>query len=176
MTMARTIGLRMFQMKWDLPMTGVTDDATMEMMTTPRCGMPDIEVMADMPDMDTVMGRVRQKIRNRRYMIQGSKWPRDLLTYRISAYTPDLPQGQVDETIRRAFQFWSDVTPLDFRQVTNPSESVDIDVRFTPIVHGDGFDFDGAGGTLAHAFYPQYGGATHFDDSETWTIRTHSGK
>ena len=176
MTMARTIGLRMFQMKWDLPMTGVADRRTMAMMSQPRCGIADIEVMDDMPNMDTVMGKVRERIRNRRYTLQGSKWPRDQLKYRISAYTGDLPQNQVDREIRRAFQFWSDVTPLDFYQVTNPRESVDLDIRFTPIVHGDGFDFDGVGGTLAHAFYPQYGGATHFDDSETWTIGTYEGK
>ena len=79
----------------------------------------------------------------------------------------------MDEEIRKAFQLWSDVTPLDFVQVYG--EGADIDIRFAPTLHGDGFDFDGRGGTLAHAFYPQYGGDTHFDESETWTIGTHEG-
>ena len=108
--------------------------------------------------------------------VAGSRWPREQLTYRISAYTPDLPQAQVDEEIRLAFKVWSDVTPLDFTQVRDFRQQVDLDIRFTPTSHGDGYDFDGPGGTLAHAFYPQYGGASHFDESETWTIGTYQGK
>lgn len=36
---------------------------------------------------------------------------------RITQYTPDLPQSQVDTTIAQAFQIYSDVIPLDFKQI-----------------------------------------------------------
>lgn len=175
MRQARRMGIMMFQKKWHLNETGHLDRSTKRLMRMPRCGMADINTMNDMPDMSSVMGRVRERIRHRRYVPQGSKWPRDQLTYRISVYTPDLPQAQVDEEIRLAFKVWSDVTPLDFTQIHDRRQQVDIDVRFTPTSHGDGYDFDGPGGTLAHAFYPQYGGASHFDESETWTIGTYQG-
>lgn len=47
---------------------------------------------------------------------------------------------------------------------------VDIEIRFESGDHGDYDPFDGRGGTLAHARFPDGGGDVHFDDDEVWTI------
>jgi hypothetical protein len=54
-------GLKQFQLYAGIPMTGVVDDKTMEMMALPRCGMPDF-------------GRSDRTKRRKRYAIQGTKW------------------------------------------------------------------------------------------------------
>merc|ERR1711915_262623 len=51
----------------------------------------------------------------------------------------------------------------------------DIEIQFERKDHGDGDAFDGYGGTLAHAFYPLYGGDIHFDDDEDWTFDSYRG-
>jgi matrix metalloproteinase-14 (membrane-inserted) len=69
---------------------------------------------------------------------------------------------------------WEAVSPLTFTE--SPSApSVHIDIRFERYEHGDGDRFDGPGGTLAHAFFPQYGGDIHVDDTEYWTIDSFKG-
>lgn len=47
---------------------------------------------------------------------------------RITQYTPDLTQREVDATITKAFQLYSDVIPLDFKQVY--SGTADITILF----------------------------------------------
>ena len=39
-------------------------------------------------------------------------------TSRIENYTPDLPRAEVDRAIEKAFQLWSDVSPLTFTKVS----------------------------------------------------------
>ncbi|KAF2353114.1 Peptidoglycan binding-like [Trinorchestia longiramus] len=63
-----TDAVRRLQMFGHIPVTGVVDDVTRELMKRPRCSLPDI-----LPDEDT--NRVR------RYIKQGSTWDKTRLTW-----------------------------------------------------------------------------------------------
>ena len=108
------------------------------------------------------------------WFVVGSRWSSTDLTYYIAEYTPDLTVSEVDDAVARAFQLWEDVSDLTFTRVY--SSSANIVISFVPTVHGDGFPFDGPDGTLAHAFFPEFGGDAHFDEAETWTINSYAGK
>ena len=78
--------------------------------------------------------------------------PQDL-TWRLSNSNNDgLTNARVRDTMRKAFKKWSDVTNLNFKEITTGTP--DIWVRFARGYHQDPYPFDGQGGTLAHAFYP----------------------
>jgi len=154
--------IKEFQSFAGLPQTGDLDAKTVELMKTPRCGVKDI------------VGK-GATARKKRYALQGSRWKVKTLTYKISKYptTKRISTTEVDKEIRKALQVWSDVTDLAFEQ--RQSGRVHIDVRFEEGEHGDGDPFDGMGGTLAHAYFPVYGGDAHFDNSEYWTINSFKG-
>ncbi|XP_030008079.1 collagenase 3-like [Sphaeramia orbicularis] len=142
--------LEAMQAFFGLEVTGTLNNETLEVMKAPRCGVSDISEYGHFP------GR--------------PKWEKRLITYRITQYTPDLSQRQVDETIAKAFELYSDVIPLNFKQIY--SGTADIMILFKGGYHGDFYPFDGAGGVLAHANSPGrgQGGDTHFDDDENWTL------
>jgi len=154
--------IKEFQSFAGLPQTGDLDDQTVKLMNTPRCGVKDI------------VGK-GLTTRKKRYALQGSRWKVKDLTYKISKYptTNRLSVGEVDIEIAKALQVWAEVTDLTFEQ--RRSGRVHIDIRFEDGEHGDGDPFDGMGGTLAHAYFPVYGGDAHFDNSEYWTINSFSG-
>ena len=79
----------------------------------------------------------------------------------------------MDDEIKKAFDIWSKHSDLKFEE--KKTGSVHIEIRFEKKEHGDGDPFDGPGGTLAHAFFPIYGGDAHFDDQEYWTIDDYRG-
>lgn len=158
-----TKAVKDFQVFAGLNPSGELDDETVELMNTPRCGVKDN------------VGPSDNAKRKKRYALQGSRWTKDTLDWRISKYptTSRYSKSEIEEQIKKAFDVWSKHTKLKFNK--KKSGSAHIDIRFERKEHGDGDPFDGPGGTLAHAFFPQYGGDAHFDDDEYWTIDMFSG-
>nr|XP_056714848.1 matrix metalloproteinase-18-like [Euleptes europaea] len=136
--------LKEMQKFFHLTVTGKIDAETRKLMEQPRCGVPDVAEFRTAPQI----------------------WNKKALTYRINNYTPDLPRFKVVEIIQKAFNVWSEVTPLTFHRIYTPA---DIEIWFAYYAHGDDKAFDGTGGVLAHAFYPAFGGDAHFDESEHWS-------
>ena len=96
----------------------------------------------------------------------------------------DLTKAEVRREVAKAFKFWSDVTPLSFTEIstTTGTFQADILIGFFSGAHlNDGDPFDGAGNTLAHAFFPinpsaDISGDSHFDDDERWTLTGNTGE
>ncbi|XP_078572753.1 interstitial collagenase-like [Branchiostoma floridae x Branchiostoma japonicum] len=159
--------LAKFQKAAEVQETGEVDDATSRKMTELRCLRPDPLALTEAP---TTTEPPATGVATRGTTV----WNKHNLTYRIKNYTEDLPQAEVDDAVERALKLWSDVTPLTFRRV---NKKADIEISFEQHDHGDEAPLDGPGGTLAHAFFPGrgIGGDLHFDDSETWTVRSFKG-
>merc|ERR1719186_942207 len=158
--------VKMFQEFAGLEMTGEMDNATKVMMEMPRCGVRDIG--------DNNYG-VRH--RSKRYILQGSKWKNNKMTYRIASYPQnfrvDLTRDQVDREIKKALDLWAKVSNLEFEEKKHGK--VNIEIRFETGDHGDDDPFDGPGNILAHAFFPTFGGDAHFDNEELWTVESYRG-
>ncbi|XP_028656000.1 matrix metalloproteinase-20-like [Erpetoichthys calabaricus] len=144
--------LREMQSFFGLRVTGRLDRKTLQIMQTPRCGVPDVGSYRLFPGIP--------------------KWKKNIITYRIAKYTSKLSQAEVDTAIDLGLKAWSSVTPLHFQKIH--SGEADIMISFEVGAHGDAYPFDGPRGTLAHAFAPAegLGGDTHFDDEEKWTMGT----
>ncbi|XP_056139445.1 matrix metalloproteinase-20-like isoform X2 [Lampris incognitus] len=136
------------QVFFGLNTTGVLDSETLEVMRSPRCGVPDVEDYNHS---------------------QGTHWKKNVITYSIGRYTRDLPRRTVDFLVESALSLWARASGLTF--VRLHSHNADIMVEFVTDEHGDLYPFDGPRGTLAHAFGPGEGtgGDAHFDDDEYWT-------
>ncbi|GGD26709.1 matrixin family metalloprotease [Nocardioides daphniae] len=151
--------VRLFQKMYGLDETGEVDEATLELMSKPRCGFPDIVTSDGLAP----------------FVAQGNRWPGPNVTYRHVNFTPDLPQADVRAAIRGAFDRWSAVTPLSFTEAA----TADMEIGFFAGNHGDGAGnaFDGPSGVLAHCYYPPPNGGgiagdCHFDEAETWSVNT----
>uniref|UniRef100_A0AAY4CJR5 Peptidase metallopeptidase domain-containing protein n=1 Tax=Denticeps clupeoides TaxID=299321 RepID=A0AAY4CJR5_9TELE len=164
--------LREMQRFAGLRETGRLDAATLSLMATPRCSLPDIVGSEDL---------LRRKKRKRRYALSGLSWDKREITWSMQRFpsparSPKLRPEQVEDIMTYALAAWSKVAPLHFQHLQpnqgGLQQQADIRVSFSSGYHDDGYPFDGKGGTLAHAFFPgmnDMAGDTHFDDGESWT-------
>ncbi|XP_033630673.1 neutrophil collagenase-like [Asterias rubens] len=172
--------IKSFQEFYKLPVTGTMDTDTKATMWMPRCGFPDVAVLEKGGEEGAGHEREAKK-RRRRYNTAGGwyKWDHTKLTYSIVNFPSrgKLKQYEVRYAIKRAFEIWSNVTALEFRELDRSSES-DIRIEFLRGSHSRDKDhpmFDGPDGELAHAFAPNSGwgdvdGDVHFDDAEIFNI------
>ncbi|XP_065345987.1 matrix metalloproteinase-2-like isoform X1 [Cloeon dipterum] len=159
-------GLMEMQAFAGLQPTGKLDKATLKLLDTPRCGLPD---------------KGDRGYRSKRYVKQGSKWKHMNITWKFikDPRRSDLRNNisQVRQEIMLAFKVWADNSKLTFQE-THPSSTADIEVGFYERRHNDNYAFDGEGQVLAHAFFPGsgMGGDVHFDDEEKWHLSTSQNK
>ncbi|ESN96715.1 hypothetical protein HELRODRAFT_189343 [Helobdella robusta] len=158
-----------------LPPTGLLDKATLDLMNSARCQLPDIT------------NDTKQLRRKKRYN-SISKWSRTTLSYSVRNFPTSSKDMQdpykVIQAIDTAFndsmgelsasvsnsikelEDWSAVSSLNFQRTSDSNSNIQL--AFYKGNHGDEAAFDGPGLVLAHAFFPEVGWI-HFDDEEMWS-------
>ncbi|XP_053222739.1 matrix metalloproteinase-17-like isoform X2 [Podarcis raffonei] len=174
---AVTSAIRVMQRFAGIAETGIPDDATLALIRTPRCSLPDvISTFPEKLPLQRSRSRKRRKRRkSRSKRSAGSVWTKRNISWRVKTYPREARLSR--ETMRvlmyYALKVWSEATPLNFHEVG--SHTADIFVEFLRLDHRDGYPFDGPGGMVAHAFFPgdpQRAGNVHFDGDEEWTFRS----
>lgn len=148
-------GLTRYQRQHGLPATGSFDDQTREMMTTHRCGMPDLD--------NAVAFSTR------------CSWPNPNLTFAFEDGTNDVAGAAEFQAVRNALATWAAAAPVTFTEVGR-NQNPDVAVDWRP---ANDPDHSMAGGVIAHADFPPGCGVItnslpkplHFDDSENqWAV------
>lgn len=126
--------VKQFQTFGGVTETGIIDGDTLELMRTPRCGLPDVNI-------EDGAARTRMK----RFALQGSRWKKEKLTYSVGRYPSGLSRSEVDTDVKKAFNMWQQASGLSFVRKRS-WDKVDIELRFENYYHGDEDAFDGPGG------------------------------
>lgn len=116
------------------------------------------------------------------------RWNKQELTYHLKVATSQLSRELQRQIIRQAFDAWSAVCSLNFREVSSASDA-DMVLGFGSGAHcalyagpcptDPKIAFDGPGKILAHCYFPGQGevsGDAHFDDEEDWSQSVSTNK
>ncbi|CAH1424689.1 unnamed protein product [Lactuca virosa] len=157
-----------YQLNFNLNATGELDESTVKQILKPRCGVADIVNGSSTMNSGKAASMTGNTVAHYSFFPGTPRWPRSRrdLTYAFE------PRNQLTDDVKRvftnAFARWSEWTPLTFTE-SNNYNTADLKIGFYGGNHGDGEDFDGVLGTLAHAFAPPRG-LLHLDSDETWII------
>jgi hypothetical protein len=113
------------------------------------------------------------------YVLVSRGWPKDAggkvaLNYFIRSVTDKMDASTARSEIERALREWTRYAGFTLSPGEQQGAERTLDILFARGAHGDGYPFDGAGGTLAHTFYPappnseSIAGDLHLDTDEPW--------
>ena len=113
------------------------------------------------------------------YVLVSRGWPKDAggnvpLNYFIRSLTDKMDASAARSEIERALREWTRYANFTLAPGDQQGAERTLDILFARGAHGDGYPFDGAGGTLAHTFYPAppnseaIAGDLHLDADEPW--------
>uniref|UniRef100_A0A8C1R6E2 Peptidase metallopeptidase domain-containing protein n=1 Tax=Cyprinus carpio TaxID=7962 RepID=A0A8C1R6E2_CYPCA len=151
------------------PCLPLTDEETVQLMQTPRCSLPDDD------DQTIQTSTLHSDMQNQRMKRAVSTWTRRNINWRLRSYpaSSKLSREMIRSLVYYALRVWADPTLLEFHEVRGP-EGADLQIDFLHGPHGDGYPFDGAGGSVGHAFFPSdpgRAGGVHLDAEEEWAFR-----
>ncbi|KAI9198669.1 hypothetical protein LWI28_020182 [Acer negundo] len=151
--------IKTYQTNFNLNPTGFLDSETITLMSKPRCGVP---------DHDMIRSRMNNNSQFHSHYVffnGNPKWPsnKTTLTWALKPGDPI----DASEPIRKALVEWSKHTRFAYQRI-NDYGTADIKIGFYTGYHGDDGPFVGpGGGAYAHAFAPTYG-QIHYNLNQTW--------
>ncbi|XP_074272948.1 metalloendoproteinase 4-MMP-like [Silene latifolia] len=158
-----------YQQIFGLPKTGTLDESTISLVMSPRCGVPDHNIINKNPRPTSLLHGVQHYL----YFPGQPRWNREIPINLTYAFSPQdminyLSMPEIRGAFARSFSKWASIIPVNFLE-TQDYDLADIKIGFYSGDHGDGDPFDGVLGVLAHAFSPE-NGRFHLDAAETWTV------
>jgi hypothetical protein len=139
--------VRLFQRTFSLPETGEVDGSTLQLMLTPRCGVPDIPGRTISTLSAPVCG-----------------WHYRKLRYHIIDTLPQIGSEAHKKGFVDALQKWANIAGMTITEGPVGSE-----------IQSFNYDGDGCGGTYAFTYFPCSGavsGDARFDDRDCWSVAT----
>lgn len=165
-------GVRRYQHRMSLPVTGMVDDTTVELLNRPRCSHTDRNFDERISGAVTSTGTPI-------YLVRTPRWPWSTLFYTFDNYSADTSPDVERGAVQAAMATWASVAPIRYAE-GGPNPEVHIGWYVGD--HGDGSPFAPGTWELAHGLYPTcLAGATsnaqcaalagdlHFNDDFNWT-------
>ncbi|XP_050211949.1 metalloendoproteinase 1-like [Mercurialis annua] len=153
--------IKSYQKNFNLPMTGTLDPETLSLMSTPRCGMPDIKIQGN-KNSSQIISKPDFKFYSGNPRFQKSR-----ITYSFMNGTPR--SGKL--AIAMSLKSWGQVGHFTFVEIKDYANA---DIKFSYLKRNQNPDyiFDGPGGIVGLA-NPPPSAEVHLDSEEKYSLISH---